>query len=87
MHFVGMLAFSLPIQISYKLSFTLVSIAPAIFGSGIALYVMSQIEIKWWRLQLGALLMALGIGTMHYIGMEAMQLNALMRYDLVLFAV
>lgn len=85
MHFVGMLAFSLPVAMSYDLSLTLASFIPAFFGSGVALHVMSRCEIKWWRLQLGALLMAVGIGTMHYTGMEAMQLNALMRYDFSLF--
>jgi NO-binding membrane sensor protein with MHYT domain len=46
---------------------------------------MGRETIEWWRLQIGGLLMALGIGTMHYTGMEAMRMNGLLRYDVKLF--
>lgn len=85
MHFIAMLAMSMSVEMSFALSITLVSILPAIFGSGIALYVMSRDRIVWWRLQLCSLLMAAGIGTMHYVGMEGIQTNALLYYDFKLF--
>lgn len=85
MHFTGMLAFTLPIDIHYGLGLTLMSLIPAILGSGAALYFMAHRNLQWWQLQLGALLMAAGIGTMHYAGMEAMHMNGMMHYDLAFF--
>ena len=85
MHFIGMLAFSLPIAVSYDLTLTLISMAPALFASAMALHFMARARISWWRLNAGGLLMALGIGGMHYTGMEAMRMNAIMAYSPVLF--
>ena len=87
MHFIGMLAFSLPTLMTYDLALTLVSMVPALLGSGLALYVMSRPQIHQRDLWGGALLMALGIGAMHYTGMEAMQMGAELRYDPTMFAV
>lgn len=86
MHFIGMLAFSLPIYMSYDLVITLVSGLPAVLGSGLALALMSRREIHQRNLWGGSLLMAAGIGTMHYTGMEGMQMDAVLRYDPWLFA-
>lgn len=85
MHFNGMLAFYLPIPVSYGVGVTLLSLVPAILGSGAAIYFMAHTELGWKGLQFGALLMAVGIGTMHYTGMEAMHMEGIMRYDFILF--
>src|SRR5450755_3010719 len=45
MHFVGMLAFSLPIPIAYDVSTTLASLAVAIVTSGFALAITSGQEL------------------------------------------
>ena len=58
---------------------------PAIGGSAAALSVISHRGPTPLRLHAGALLMAAGIGTMHYTGMEAMSFDGL-RYDPALFA-
>jgi len=86
MHFIGMLAFSLPIPVSYDLTITLLSMVPAVFASAMALHFMDRARISWWRLNVGGLLMALGIGGMHYTGMEAMRMDAMMGYAPFLFA-
>jgi len=86
MHFIGMLAFSLPIPVSYDLTITLLSMVPAVFASAMALHFMDRARISWWRLNVGGLLMALGIGGMHYTGMEAMRMDARMGYAPLLFA-
>lgn len=85
MHFTGMLAFILPLTISHDFSITLLSLIPAILGSGAAIYFMARRKLGWKRLQLGALLMVAGIGTMHYTGMEAMHITGIMHYNLTLF--
>ncbi len=86
MHFIGMLAFSLPIPVSYDLTITLLSMVPAVFASAMALHFMDRARISWWRLNVGGLLMALGIGSMHYTGMEAMRMDAMMGYAPLMFA-
>ncbi len=87
MHFLGMLAFRLPVRVNYDVRVTLVSVVPAVLASGIMLHVISQAKISTGRLMLGGALMGAGIGVMHYTGMAAMRMNAVMRYDPVLFVV
>ncbi|MGZ8218997.1 sensor histidine kinase [Methylomagnum sp.] len=72
MHFIAMLAFKLPIPISYDVLVTAFSILPAILASGVMLYVISRPKIKGVQLFGSGTFMGLGIGAMHYIGMEAM---------------
>ena len=86
MHFIGMLAHILPIPVSYDPGITALSIVPAILAAGIALHVVAQPVVTTPRLLIGGTLMGVGIGAMHYTGMSAMQLNALVRYDPTLFA-
>jgi NO-binding membrane sensor protein with MHYT domain/nitrogen-specific signal transduction histidine kinase/CheY-like chemotaxis protein len=86
MHFVGMLAHILPIPVSYDPGITALSIVPAILGAGAALHIVARPVVTTSRLLIGGALMGAGIGAMHYTGMAAMQLNALVRYDPSLFA-
>lgn len=85
MHFVGMLAFSLPIDLGYDLAITLLSLAIAMLASGFALWLVSQPELPAWHLGLGAVAMGAGIGAMHYIGMAAMRMQPGIVYDPLLF--
>ncbi len=78
MHFVGMLAYQLPLAVSYGPFVTLLSVLPAILAS---IVVMSKLPHKANSLWLRSLYMGLGIGSMHYIGMMAMQMDAIMAYD------
>ena len=86
MHFVGMLAYVLPIPIAYDFVSTAISVVPAILAAAIALHVVARPVVSTRRLVVGGTLMGAGIGAMHYVGMQAMSLNALVRYDPVLFA-
>ena len=87
MHFIGMLAFQLPIGVAYNLGITLLSVGPAIVASSMVLYVTSRAEIGFSRLGLAGTMMGLGIGAMHYTGMAAMRMAAEMYYDRLLFGV
>jgi NO-binding membrane sensor protein with MHYT domain len=85
MHFIGMLAFTLPCGESYDLIGTILSMIPGVLASGVALrFISSSRELSFWRLAAGAVLMGAGIGAMHYSGMAAMRPRALLRYDLLL---
>lgn len=86
MHFVGMLAYVLPIPVRYDPGVTALSIVPAILAAGVALHVVARPVMTTGRLLIGGTLMGAGIGAMHYTGMSAMQLGALVRYDPTLFA-
>ncbi|MHB9800135.1 putative bifunctional diguanylate cyclase/phosphodiesterase [Pseudomonas sp. MT3] len=85
MHFIGMLAFSLPIALGYDLTLTLLSLAIAVLSSGFALALVSQERLPPWQLVLGALAMGAGISCMHYLGMYAMLMQPGIDYDPLLF--
>src|SRR6184192_4110467 len=74
MHFIGMLAFSLPCGVTYAPVGTVLSMIPGILASGVALHVISQrTDPGFKRLAVGGVLMGTGIGLMHYSGMAAME--------------
>ena len=85
MHFIGMLAFSLPIPLGYDPIITLLSLLIAIASSVFALWLVCQDNLPWSRLTLGAILMGLGIASMHYTGMAAMRMVPLIHYIPSLF--
>ncbi|MDQ7306483.1 EAL domain-containing protein [Stenotrophomonas sp. Sm3119] len=81
MHFIGMLAFDLPIPIGYDLAITLYSLTVSIGASAFALWLVSRPNLFWHQLLGGALLMGLGIATMHYLGMAALEMHPSIDYD------
>lgn len=86
MHFVGMLAFSLPCSTSYDPFITGLSTIPGILASVLAIRLISRTDRpSLSRLLVGGVLIGSGIGTMHYTGMAALRLNGLIRYDITLF--
>lgn len=85
MHFVGMLAFRLPIPLGYDLWLTLESLLVAVAASLFALWLVSRATLPHLRLALGALLMGLGIAWMHYVGMSALRMQPAIDYDRVWF--
>lgn len=87
MHFIGMLALDLCTNISYQFDLTAVSVLPAIIASWIALNLITRKEIKSQELILGGILVGSGIGTMHYVGMAAMEMAPLLRYNMVIFVI
>jgi PAS domain S-box-containing protein len=84
MHYVGMLAFSLPIQVLYDWPTVLLSLIAAIVASGVALFVTSRSQMTRSGVVVGSVIMGSGISTMHYTGMAAMRLPAMCDYDLSL---
>ena len=75
MHFLGMQAFKLPIEIGFSGGATLLSWLAAVAASGVALELASREHFGNTQLALGALVMGAGISGMHYIGMAAMDMN------------
>src|ERR1700739_48838 len=87
MHFIGMLAFILPIPVAYHWPTVLLSLFAAILASAIALYVVSRQTMGASRAAAGSVLMGAGIAGMHYIGMAAMRLPHRCHFDSFLVAV
>jgi len=81
MHFLGMLAFKLPIRMGYDLWITLGSLLIAIGVSGYALYVAGRTSLRRSTLVAGGVFMGLGISAMHYTGMYAMRMEPAIVYD------
>ncbi len=82
MHFIGMLAYRLPVSIAYNMPLTVVSLVAAILISGIALYLAGgrrKFSRAGWLA--GSLLAGLGVCVMHYMGMFAMNMRASMQFD------
>src|SRR5262245_41044829 len=71
MHFVGMLALSLPIEIAYNVGVTLMSMVIAIVVSTFALHIASRRQVGRAALVGAGIAMGLGICAMHYVGMAA----------------
>ncbi len=87
MHYIGMLAFILPISVAYHWPTVLLSLFAAILASAVALGVVSRQKMGWIRALAASVLMGAGIASMHYIGMAAMRLSAVCRYKFVVLSV
>lgn len=86
MHFIGMAAFRLPIEIGYDVSITFISWVAAAGVSWIALRVASCGPLTWRRSTLAAVAMGAGICAMHYLGMTAMLMTPMIQWNLWLVA-
>ena len=73
MHYIGMLAFRLPVPVQYDWPTVLLSLVAAILASAVALFVVSREQMGLVRALVGSLFMGGGIAAMHYIGMAAMR--------------
>ncbi len=84
MHYIGMLAFILPIPVAYHWPTVLLSLLAAILASVVALSVVGRQKMGPLRAVVGSVLMGAGIASMHYIGMAAMRLPAICQFNFFL---
>jgi two-component system, sensor histidine kinase and response regulator len=87
MHYIGMLAFRLPVVTRYDWPTVTLSFLCAVFASGVALFVVSRQRMGLLESILGSVVMGSGIAGMHYIGMAAIRLSAMCSYRPGLVAV
>jgi len=80
MHYIGMLAFTLPVPVLYHYPTVILSLLAAIAASAVALFTVSRERMGVAQHVVGSLFMGGGIAAMHYIGMAAMRLPAMMEY-------
>jgi PAS domain S-box-containing protein len=86
MHVVGMLAFVMPMPVSYDLGLTLISLGVAIGVTGFGFFMIGTREVTAAEFILSGIFMGIGIVSMHYLGMAAMRMAADIRYDGILVA-
>ncbi|WP_394219448.1 EAL domain-containing protein [Halobacillus trueperi] len=87
MHFIAMLAYDMGMPVVYDVALVVLSILAAVASSFTAFFIISKgVDKKIWRFT-GAVLIALSIVSMHYIGMDAMKMNAFIEYNPWLVAV
>jgi PAS domain S-box-containing protein len=82
MHYIGMLAYELPVRVLYDWPTVAASLLAAILASGGALWIASREQMGPSRMILGGSLMGAGIALMHYLGMTAMRLPAMCHYSM-----
>jgi len=81
MHYTGMLAYRLPVQVYYHIPTVILSLVAAIVASLIALFIVSREQLNSLHVTAGSLLMGTAIAAMHYTGMAAMRLPAMHHWD------
>src|SRR5688572_25000426 len=82
MHFIGMLAFELPISVTYDPVTTLASIVPAVLASACLLLAIRRRPVPTVSdLAASSLILRGGIGAMHYAGMMAMEITPHITYS------
>jgi len=86
MHFIGMVAFSMPIALTYDIKTTAASLGIAIAVSAFALTIAARDSLSIVRLSLSAVLLGAGIASMHYTGMAGILVVPGVTYDRSLFA-
>jgi two-component system sensor histidine kinase/response regulator len=84
MHYIGMLAYRLPVAIDYDWPTVLLSLSCAIAASSVALIVVSRRHMGLLSIWFGGALIGGGIAAMHYVGMAAMRMPAMCQYSLPL---
>ena len=88
MHFIGMLAFKMPMNVGYDPVITIVSVVPGLIAGTIAIIVLGRKEVPTiWQMIIAGVIVGYGIGAMHYTGMAAMMMAADLLYDIPLVLV
>jgi len=83
MHFVGMMAYRLPVTIGYAKIETLVSLVAAVAVAWFALRFLASGEVTVLRVVVSGVLTGLGVVVMHYLGMYGMRFSGFFVWDYV----
>ncbi|MBC6904830.1 hypothetical protein DWB84_05060 [Saccharophagus sp. K07] len=86
MHFIGMLAYDMGMPVNYDPIITFASLAIAVIVVGAGLFFVGGNKNSIARLLIAGVITGLGVASMHYSGMYAMNMAANMTYNPALFA-
>jgi len=84
MHFIGMLALRMSMPVSYNYPLVALSLLVAVAGASMSLSVVTRPHVSRRGLVLAGLFMGLATAAMHYIGMAAMQMAAVIHWNVLL---
>ena len=82
MHYVGMLAFVLPVPVFYHVPTVILSLVAAVAGAAIALCIVSKKTMRRGDIATAGVCLGGAIVSMHYVGMAAMRSAAMHHYRL-----
>ncbi|MGH3410680.1 MAG: MHYT domain-containing protein, partial [Streptosporangiaceae bacterium] len=87
MHFIAMLGYTIPgMTIHYNVPITIGSMLIAVVVVFIGLLIVGFGRPNWRNLLLAGVITGIGVASMHYLGMAAMEMPASMTYKPTLFA-
>lgn len=84
MHFLGMLAYEVPLAVGYRLTELVVSLVAAVLVSALAVGYMSAQAFSLRRLLVAGPLAGIGVAVMHYLGMYGMRFGGYFDWNLLL---
>jgi diguanylate cyclase (GGDEF)-like protein len=84
MHFIGMLALRMDMRVSYDYPLVALSLLVAVAGASMSLAVVTRPHVSRRGIVVAGLFMGLATAAMHYIGMDAMQMSAVIHWRAIL---
>jgi NO-binding membrane sensor protein with MHYT domain len=81
MHFIGMTALKLPVDIGYNVPLTLLSLIAAVVVAAGALWYVGKQAFSVANLLVGGVIAGIAVAVMHYLGMAAMRTQALIAWN------
>ena len=79
-HFISMLAYKSPLVFGYDLKLTILSLFMAVASTYLGFFVSARTQ-KSVLIEVGGLIFGLGIAAMHYVGIEAIQMQGQIIWD------
>ncbi len=84
MHFIGIQAQVMPFDVYFQVGLTVLSFVLAVGFSGLAFWYVARTRFSMARCLVGGVLAGIGVVAMHYVGMAAMRMPALIIWNLPL---
>ncbi|MFQ3231747.1 MHYT domain-containing protein [Reinekea sp.] len=84
MHFVGMSAYHTNFDMTFNFTWTAFSLVAVLIASALGLWVITLEKVTILQLAVSAFIMGMGVFTMHYSGMIAMQMSPGIIYNIPL---
>jgi NO-binding membrane sensor protein with MHYT domain len=86
MHFVGMVAFHLPVPVFYYWPTVVEALLIAIIASAAALYVVTRKRMGSRYALISGTILGSGVAALHYLGMQAMRMDAIYTLNPIIVA-
>jgi NO-binding membrane sensor protein with MHYT domain len=84
MHFIGMLALTMNMPVSYNSELVVLSLLAAVLGASVSLAVVTRPHLSRRGLLSAAAFMGFAVAAMHYLGMASMQMPAAIHWNIPL---